>query len=314
MRLSKPPIECGCLNSKTEKEEVTSMFEGRMKMVSTETGGMELVSKTIEEIFADETFYAAKALRSIRSGFVELQSRVDGGWEKANEYSDSHYVCVVFKDGGHIPLPLILPVAPEAKQPYDTEWALQDRIIEIATEAGLLDDAITACALQVIMSGSSQAEEEMKRDALAWLDSREITVKEFYGNHADGFDRILDETPGIDMVPGEAWRDDCEFALSPYWRGAVICAVPKGCDFSQHPPIVATGFQVLRVEERETFEARNRDIGKNELDCPYRDPHCGTDMPCSPGSSICQKGFDPDRQEGDLISDITCWLDEPADT
>jgi len=58
------------------------------------------------------------------------------------------------------------------------------------------------------------------------------------------------------------------------------------------------------------YQPTRRDAGMTELDCPYRDSCLGEDDSCCPGSAGCRKGFDPDRQDGDLTSDIRCWLDK----
>ena len=59
-----------------------------------------------------------------------------------------------------------------------------------------------------------------------------MSIQEFYGNASSGLDRIPPGTPGEDLIPDEAWRSDCNYALSPYWDGVVYCEVPEGCDFS----------------------------------------------------------------------------------
>lgn len=70
----------------------------------------------------------------------------------------------------------------------------------------------------------------------------------FYGNHPEGFDRIPEGTPRREIIPDEAWRGDCNYALSPYWDGCIICEMPEGCDFSEHPPRIVQGFKVVKCE------------------------------------------------------------------
>lgn len=70
-------------------------------------------------------------------------------------------------------------------------------------------------------------------------------IVNFFGNHAEGYDRIPDEYN--DKVSSDCFRSDCTYALSPYWDGSVECFVPDGCDFSVHPPVIVGGFKILNV-------------------------------------------------------------------
>ena len=64
-----------------------------------------------------------------------------------------------------------------------------------------------------------------------------------------------------DRIPPEDWdypgkgdwkefRTDCSYALSPYWNGYVICFVPVDADFTKHPPVFGTGFEILKWVDR----------------------------------------------------------------
>lgn len=60
--------------------------------------------------FIDEIRYAVKSFYSILSGFVEWQTRVDDGWESVDpcdDLYDAYYVCALFRNGRHIPLPIL---------------------------------------------------------------------------------------------------------------------------------------------------------------------------------------------------------------
>jgi hypothetical protein len=59
-----------------------------------------------------------------------------------------------------------------------------------------------------------------------------------------------------DRLPPEDWdyegkgdwpefRTDCPYALSPYWKGFVVCFVPNDANFEQHPPIFGESFRIL---------------------------------------------------------------------
>jgi hypothetical protein len=155
------------------------MYESHMKLIPTTTGIMS-VPKTLTEIMVDELFYASKALRSIESGFVSLQIRKGLVWVDADEYSDAWYVCAAFNDGSHIPLPLLLPSCPAmgGMDLCEPEWALQEKIIKIAIESGLLNCAVTCCADIVSKNCSSFCEEQLKKDANIWLDEMRSRVCE----------------------------------------------------------------------------------------------------------------------------------------
>ena len=134
----------------------------------------EMTTASLSSILVEELMFAAKAIRSIESGFVCLQEKYGYGWQDVSEYSDSYYVCALFADGGRIPLPLLLPVAATREKDiylWDaSKTVLQDRIIKEATRVGMLDACITSCAMQVLQYGSSQGESEMQDDALTWLE------------------------------------------------------------------------------------------------------------------------------------------------
>lgn len=258
-------------------------YNSHTKVVPSETGGMESVLKTIEEIFADEVFYGSKVIRGIRSGFICLHIREGNIWTGVNEYSDAHFVCALFADGSHIPLPLLIP----SYEPKEVEpgWVLQARIINFATEAGLLNKAITACALQVIESGSSHNEAQLKLDASVWLDEHPGMA---YGR-CGGCSSCLDRPNDCPCLICRTMKQDP--------AGEIVCPMNE----TRREDLVECPHPFMR-----------RDEGKTEMDCPWRDSNLSADMSCGPGCAGCRKGFDPDRREGDLISDIICWLDEPA--
>lgn len=74
---------------------------------------------------------------------------------------------------------------------------------------------------------------------------------EFYGNHYLGYDRIPEDSEGLDKIPAEAWRKDCPFALSPYWNYVVVCSVPKGNrnNFSTHPVKLSVPLRILSIRK-----------------------------------------------------------------
>lgn len=52
-------------------------------------------------------------------------------------------------------------------------------------------------------------------------------------------------------------------------------------------------------------------MSRKRTDCPYRNNILTDDMDCSVSSSFCGKGFNPgDIEQGYLLTDILCWLDE----
>ena len=82
-----------------------------------------------------DVYYAVKAVLSVRSGFESLQSRSINEWVSA--YGDPYYVCARFKNGRHIPLPLIIG--------KKSEFPLQNAVLEILRKRGMLQQAENAC-------------------------------------------------------------------------------------------------------------------------------------------------------------------------
>ena len=82
-----------------------------------------------------DVYYAIKAVLSVRSGFDCLQSRSINEWVPA--YGDPYYVCARFKNGCHIPLPLIIG--------KKSEFPLQNAVLEILRKRGMLQQAENAC-------------------------------------------------------------------------------------------------------------------------------------------------------------------------
>src|SRR5690554_5730681 len=82
-----------------------------------------------------DVYYTVKAALSVRSGFECLQSRSINEWVPA--YSDPYYVCARFKNGRHIPLPLIVG--------KKSEFPLQNVALEMLRRKGLLQQAEIAC-------------------------------------------------------------------------------------------------------------------------------------------------------------------------
>ena len=82
-----------------------------------------------------DVFYTVKAVLSVRSGFDCLQSRSINEWVPA--YGDPYYVCARFKNGRHIPLPLIVG--------KKSEFPLQNAVLEMLRKRGMLQQAENAC-------------------------------------------------------------------------------------------------------------------------------------------------------------------------
>ena len=82
-----------------------------------------------------DVFYTVKAALSVRSGFNCLQSRSLNEWVPA--YGDPYYVCVRFRNGRHIPLPLVLG--------GKSKYPLQDIVLKAFRKKGLLQQAEIAC-------------------------------------------------------------------------------------------------------------------------------------------------------------------------
>jgi hypothetical protein len=56
----------------------------------------------------NEIRYAIKSFFSVFSGFVRIETKHGDTWEQAEEkIDDSFYVCAVFKNSRHIPLPIL---------------------------------------------------------------------------------------------------------------------------------------------------------------------------------------------------------------
>lgn len=92
-----------------------------------------------EDIFLEEVALAAKTLRSVRAGYSLLQTMSESGrWRTADpSIDDPRYVCAMFGDGGHIPVPLLLPVGEEEPAP-----GLQGRVLRALQEEGSLEDVL----------------------------------------------------------------------------------------------------------------------------------------------------------------------------
>jgi hypothetical protein len=88
-----------------------------------------------------DIYYTIKAVRSVRSGFVELQCRNSfGNWTSADEeycYEQPYYVCALFRNGRHLPLPLVLG--------DKSEYPLQNAVLNRLRRKGLLRQAEIAC-------------------------------------------------------------------------------------------------------------------------------------------------------------------------
>ena len=73
----------------------------------------------------DEIRYAIKSFFSVASGFVRLETKYGNEWVEATEKKDdSFYVCAVFKNLRHIPLPILAD--------WDNENKLEKFAIRVA--------------------------------------------------------------------------------------------------------------------------------------------------------------------------------------
>jgi len=63
---------------------------------------------TLYEIIVEEIMWATKAVHSIESGYSRLETAEGGRYRPAVVGDDAYYVCALFNDGRHIPLPLLI--------------------------------------------------------------------------------------------------------------------------------------------------------------------------------------------------------------
>lgn len=82
-----------------------------------------------------EIGYSIKSYLAVYSGFAQMESRYDGEWGKAEIGEDPFYICALFNNGRHIPLPIL------DDWEYD-EHKLQKWAIHLA---GGAPEAIKAC-------------------------------------------------------------------------------------------------------------------------------------------------------------------------
>lgn len=54
-----------------------------------------------------EIKYGVKSISCLRAGFVGLESKNGLEWRSADEWDSPYYLCVKFKNGRHIPLPIV---------------------------------------------------------------------------------------------------------------------------------------------------------------------------------------------------------------
>ena len=118
---------------------------------------------SLSEIIVEEIMWATKSAHSIEAGYVRLETAEEGCWRPALVGDDAYYVCALFDDGRHIPLPLLLPGGP-----IDT---LQARVIEAARSDGNLDECIDDCARFCLASWSDDA--SLETASIKWLASRD---------------------------------------------------------------------------------------------------------------------------------------------
>jgi len=91
--------------------------------------------------FIEGLYYTLKAFDSLLSGFECLEVRTNGDWEPWNPgdipVEDPYYVCAKFKNGRHLPLPLVL-------NPEQSEHLLQKELLK--EKGDLLMEAREMCA------------------------------------------------------------------------------------------------------------------------------------------------------------------------
>lgn len=74
--------------------------------------------------------YSMKSFSSILTGFDELQVKLNGDWVSAEPGDDDpYYVCALFKNGRHIPLPILMDWGAEG---CEAGYALQRAAIRLA--------------------------------------------------------------------------------------------------------------------------------------------------------------------------------------
>src|SRR5574343_680367 len=67
---------------------------------------------SLEALICEEIMWATKAVHSIEAGYVRLETAEEGRWRPARIGDNAYFACAVFRDGRHIPLPLLLPGGP----------------------------------------------------------------------------------------------------------------------------------------------------------------------------------------------------------
>lgn len=103
--------------------------------------------------------FSIKAIWSILSGYLNLETKstLTGHFEEVDPectvwWENPYYVCALFKNGRHIPLPLIL-------EPEASEYPIQRAVIWVADKLGLLEKAKKDCLCYVKNFGESHEEE-----------------------------------------------------------------------------------------------------------------------------------------------------------
>lgn len=100
------------------------------------------VKKVLSQISKD-LYYSIKSLRLLGAKFVALQECVNDGeeswWIDIDERSTCppYYVCALFDNGKHLPLPLVLG--------EKSEYPMQNFILKILRSIGILRQAEKAC-------------------------------------------------------------------------------------------------------------------------------------------------------------------------
>jgi len=117
----------------------------------------------LSDLICGEVMWTTKAAHSIDSGYVRLESAEDGRYRPAILGDNAYYVCALFADGRHIPLPLLIPGGP-----IDT---LQARVIEAARADGRLDECIDDCSRFALASGSH--DDSLEKASTEWLEKRD---------------------------------------------------------------------------------------------------------------------------------------------
>lgn len=85
-----------------------------------------------------DIYYAGKSVLATLSGFDCLQSREgDGEWVQAEPEDNMYYVCARFRNGRHLPLPLVVG--------YESEYPIQNRVLRMLRGKGMLKQAEEAC-------------------------------------------------------------------------------------------------------------------------------------------------------------------------